>query len=63
MTERFTDILYTVSLDDASMIASVQLDRDMRVNGRGLDISPEGTLYGVFEGNKLLEHFCNSYSL
>jgi len=53
MTERFTDILYTVSLDDASMIASVQLDGDMQVNGRGLDISPDGILYGIFGGNEL----------
>jgi outer membrane protein assembly factor BamB len=53
MTERFTDLLYTVNLNDASMIASVQLDRDMEVNGRGLAISPDGILYGVFVGHEL----------
>jgi len=53
MTERFTDLLYTVSLNDASMISVVQLDYDMKVNGRGLDISPSGILYGVFKGSQL----------
>lgn len=53
MVGRAQNVLYTVSLSDASVIASVTLDRDMEVNGRGLDLSPTGNLYGVFAGRDL----------
>jgi len=53
MVGREQDTLYTVSLEDASMIASVSLDRDMLVNGRGLALSPTGVLHGVFAGREL----------
>lgn len=53
MTERVDDILYTVNLNDASIVATVHIDRDMEVNGRGLALSPDGVLYGMFSGNEL----------
>lgn len=53
MVGRAQNILYTVSLLDASVIASVPLDHDMEVNGRGLDLSPDGVLYGLFAGRDL----------
>ncbi len=53
MVGRAQNILYTVSLVDASTIASVPLDRDIEVNGRGLDLAPDGVLYAVFAGREL----------
>lgn len=53
MVGRAQNVLYTVSLLDASVIASVPLDQDMLVNGRGLDLSPGGVLYGLFNGRDL----------
>lgn len=53
MFGRTQNVLYTLSLLDASVIASVPLDRDVEVNGRGLDLSPDGVLYGVFAGREL----------
>lgn len=51
--DRATDTLYTVDITDASTIASVQLDQDMQISNRGLDVSPAGVLYGVFPGTNL----------
>ncbi len=53
MVERYSDTLYTVSLNDASTLLSVPLDRDVEINPRGLAISPKGILYGLFSGNEL----------
>jgi len=53
MVERTEDILYTFSLTDASTIASVPLDQDMLINGRGLALSPDATLYGIFNRQEL----------
>lgn len=53
MVGRAQNVLYTISLLDASVIASVPLDHDMEVNGRGLDLSPDGVLYGLFDGRDL----------
>lgn len=57
MIDRNTEVLYTIKLADASTIASVQLDSIMEQNGRGLAISPAGTLYGIFNFNRLLNTF------
>lgn len=51
--DRAANILYTIDLTDASTIASVQLDQDMWVSNRGLDVSPDGILYGVLPGTNL----------
>lgn len=51
--DRAANVLYTVDLTDASTIASVQLDQDMYVSNRGLDVSPDGILYGVLPGTNL----------
>lgn len=50
---RADNILYTIDRNDASTLSAIQLDGDVKVNSRGLDISPAGPLYGIFEQNEL----------
>lgn len=52
MIERNDNKLITISLADASVISSVQLDQDVQ-STRGFDVSPEGILYGIFNGSEL----------
>lgn len=52
-TDTTANALYTIDLTDASTICSVSLDADILVWNRGLGMSPEGVLYGIFAGNQL----------
>jgi outer membrane protein assembly factor BamB len=51
--DRNTNVLYTIDLTDVSTIASLQLDNNMSVNGRGLAVSPTDILYGIFNFSEL----------
>ncbi len=51
--DRTPNKLYTVSIKDAAIISSVQLDQDVFVNTRGFDVSPDGIMYGVLPGMQL----------
>ena len=53
VVDRNANILYEISLNDASTISSVPLDQDVFISARGLDISPEGILYGLLPGMQL----------
>jgi WD40 repeat protein len=53
IVDRKENVLYTISSSDASTISSVQLDQDFWVSRRGLDISPQGILYGLLPGMQL----------
>lgn len=51
--DRATDRLVTLDPDDASILSAVQLDTDVTKQGRGIDFSPEGDMYGIFAGPQL----------
>ncbi|MCW5758043.1 MAG: hypothetical protein KIT54_12470 [Phycisphaeraceae bacterium] len=51
--DRRANVLHTVRLSDARVVASVPLDVDVWVTRRGLARSPEGDLYGLLPGMDL----------
>ena len=51
--DRAANILYSIDLSDASTISSAQIDYDVIVYNRGLDVSPSGAIYEIFEDNEL----------
>jgi hypothetical protein len=53
IVDRASNTLLTVRLNDASVLTSVQLDNDVYVSTRGLDVSSDNTMYGLLPGLEL----------
>ena len=53
IVDRESNELLTVRLSDCARVSTVQLDRDITIRSRGLDISPVGSMFGVFAGLEL----------
>lgn len=51
--DRGTDTLVKLSAGTGEVVHTTALDADMRNNGRGFARSPEGVLYGLFDGKHL----------
>ena len=51
--DREREVLVTIDVLTFSVVKKVRLDTNMFVRGRGLAVSPGGTIYGVFRGRQL----------
>jgi DNA-binding beta-propeller fold protein YncE len=51
--DRRANVLHTIGLNNAAVVASVKLDMDVWVTRRGLAMSPDGTLYALLPGMDL----------
>ena len=51
--DRTMDLLLTISKIDASVVSNVQIDSNVFVTRRGIDIDSNGVVYGLFEGLEL----------
>ena len=53
VVDRASNRLLTVQLSNCVVVSLTQFDQDITIRSRGLDVSPDGTMYGVFAGLQL----------
>ncbi len=53
IVDRGSNELLTIRLYDCSITSIISLDNDITIRSRGLDISPNGSMYGIFSDLEL----------